>query len=217
LASPYSLVNNEGSNLSGEFAATNDYEFPAYPGISLVGTNAYVEIPNPASFLVDFWGTSLRTAHYFGSPTSDDLAIWLFATSHVSIVGGVIAGWTSNQQTGFPYADLVVWNSTSTLVMGVTFDVTDTGIFTYGGTGNAFVQNTFVNSPVVGNSMTPVGYILPYGGIAIPGSIALIGNEGGDTVLDNYFASDFTALESNFWGVRRTISARVAPSDIGSR
>jgi len=198
LSDPYMLVNNEVSNLSGEFAATNDYEFPAYPGISLVGTNAYVEIPNPASFLVDFWGTSLSTAIYFGTPTSDNLAIWLFQTSHVSIVGGGISGWTSEEQTGFPYADLVLWNTTSTLIFGVTFDVTDTGIFTYGGTGNAIVQNTFLNFPVVGNSMTPVGYILPYGGIGIPGSIALIQNEGGDTILDNYFATDFTALETNY-------------------
>jgi len=198
LASPYLLVNNEVGNLSGEFAATNDYEFPAYAGISLWGTTAYVEIPNPASFLVDFWGTSLSTAVYFGTPTSDNLAIWLFQTSHVSIVGGVISGWTSEEQTGFPYADLVLWNTTSTLVFGVEFDVTDTGIFTYGGTGNAIVQNTFVNSPVVGNSMTPVGYLLPYGGIGIPGSIALIQNEGGDTILDNYFDTAFTALETNF-------------------
>ncbi len=195
-ANPYMLVNNELTNLSGEFAATNDYEFPAYAGISLWNTSAYVEIANPAPFLVDFWGTSLSTANYFGSPTSDNLAIWLYETSHVSIVGGTISGWTSYEQTGFPYADLVIWNSTSTLVAGVTFLVTDVGILTYGGTGNSIVGNAFLYSAVTGLTMLPVGYIYPYEyGL---GPISLIENEGGDSIWNNYFDTPFTALETNY-------------------
>lgn len=195
-ANPYVLVNNEVTNLSGEFAATNDYEFPAYAGISLWNTTAYVEIPDPASFLVDFWGSSLITANYFLSPTSDNLALWLYETSHVSIVGGTISGWTGYEQTGFPYADLVLWNTTGTLVTGVDFLVTDLGIFTYGGTGNSIVGNAFEYSPVSGLTMIPVGYLDGIGYGLYP--TALIENEGGDSIWNNYFDTPFTALETNY-------------------
>ncbi len=195
LASPYMLVNNEvAGNLSGEFAATNDYEFPAYAGISLWGTSAYVEIPNPAPFLVDFWGASLVTANYFHTPTSDDLSIWLFATSHVSIVGGDISGWFSGNQNGFPYGNVVVWNSTGTLVTGVEFDVSTDAIYTYGGTGNEFVGNFFLNAPIVGaNIMDPESF--PY---LLPGPTGIIENEGGDSIWNNQFTTYFTATEVSY-------------------
>ena len=56
VSDPYLLAepSSASQNLSGEFAATNDYEFPAYSGISLSGTSAYVEI-QPVPMLVDFW------------------------------------------------------------------------------------------------------------------------------------------------------------------
>lgn len=198
-ADPYMLVNNEVSNLSGEFASMNDYAFPSYAGISLWGTNAYVEIATPASFEVDFWGATASQAIYWGLPAYNDLSTWLFETSHVSIVGGVVSGWFSGNQAGFPYANVVVWNSTNTLITGVTFEVSSDAIFTYGGTANSFVGNTFLyNDLSAYNMMYPVVYLLPYyqyGVEILP--TALIENEGGDSIWNNVFNTPFTAFETN--------------------
>jgi thermopsin len=200
LASPYILVNNEQSSLATEFGSFNDYAFPSYAGISLVGTSAYVEISNPAPFSVAYSGAYYTTATYFSLPSTNHLPIWLFDTSHVSILGGTVQGWFSANQNGFPFANLLIWNSTSTLVSGVTFDVSTNAIFTYGGSGNTFTGNTFENSVLSGNFMTPSGYFYlgPYG--PFPTSLGITGiieNEGGDAVWNNYFATTVTAFESN--------------------
>ena len=197
-ASPYMIVNDEYTNLSAEFAATNDYGYPAYPGISLAYTNAYVDIVNAAPFAVTFWGPSLLTATHFNTPTSDDLATWLFATSHVSILDSTFSGWFTSQATGFPYANILLWNSTSTLIAGSTFEVNSQAILTYGGTGNWILNNSFLNAPLTGFSiLAPVVYGTTLEGAGLPAPLAINENEGGDTIVNNYVATPFTAWSSN--------------------
>jgi thermopsin len=193
LGSPYVLDNNEIGPLASEFATFNDYVFPSYAGISLIGTSAYVEIANPAPFTVDYWGTYLAFTQRDFVPSSDTLSTWLFATSHVSIAGGTVSGWFSSNLNGFPYANVLIWNSTSTLVTGVNFEVSTNAIFTYGGTGNTFAGNTFTNAIVAGSIMG--GLIAPYG---IVSQLALSENEGGDSIWNNYFATTVTAFETNY-------------------
>ena len=199
VSSPYVLVNNEYSNLSGEFAAMNDYAFPAYVGISLIGTSDFVEILNPAPFTVDFWGAYLNLATYYGVPTSNELSTWMFETSNVSIVGGTIAGWFSGNQQGFPYAPVLLWNTTNILVLGVTFDVTSNGITTYGGTNNSFVGNTFIETPVAGNVMIGAAYLYYNGAINLYGwgAPGIIENEGGDSIWNNNFDTSVTMFVTN--------------------
>jgi thermopsin len=199
-ANPYILVNNEIGPLASEFATFNDYAFTSYAGISLVNTTAYVEIANPAPFTVDYWGHYYSFALYYSIPVTDSLPIWLFETTHVSILGGTVSGWFSANQNGFPYANLLIWNSTSILVSGVTFEVSTNAIFTYGGMDNTFTGNTFENDLISANLMTPSGYFFlgPYG--PYPSSLGptgIIENEGGDTLWNNYFDTSVTAFESN--------------------
>jgi thermopsin len=196
-ADPYVLLNNEYTNLSGEFASMNDYAFPSYPGIELVGTSAYVAIENAAPFAVDFWGVTLHMAAIYDLPTSNSLSTWLFEDSNVSIVGGVYSGWFSSFQTGFTFANVVLWNTTSVLVGANTFLVSTVAIWTYGGTGNTFLGNSFLYEPVNGNVMIGVGCILPYGCVGL-GITGLIENEGGDSIWNNYFNLPITAFEANY-------------------
>ncbi len=201
LTCPYTLYNNEYGYLATEFGSQNDYAFPSYAGISLIGTSAYVEISNPAPFSVRYTGISARISNFVGVPTTNELSIWTFGVSNVSILGGQVTGWFSDYQTGFPYANLLLWNSSSILVSGVTFNVVSDAIFTYGGTNNTFVGNTFNNEVLSGAFMTPYGYVyLPaYGGIYgfTLATIAINENEGGDSIWNNYFATTMTAFETN--------------------
>ncbi len=198
VADPYMILNNEVSNLSGEFASMNDYGFPAYPGISLVGTTDYVEISDAAPFLVDFWGTSLNVANHFFMPGSNDLNIWMFETTHVSVVGGTISGWFGPYQTGFPFALVLIWNSTGDLVTGVTFEVSVDGVQSYGSTGDSIVGNTFLYAPQTGYVIGgPVVYTtsFPYG-VELPAT-GLIVSDVADSIWNNYFDTPFTAVEPN--------------------
>lgn len=189
---PYMIANNEVENLSAEFASLNDYGFPSYAGISLRNTNAYVVIENPAPFLVIFWGASLEVAVLTDAPSSNDLSTWLFNTSHVSIVSGTISGWFGEYLTGFPFANVVIWNSTGDLVAGNTFDVSTVAIYAYGGGGNSFIANTFLSSPLPYSLMYP--YIAPH---TLDANIGMIESESGDSIWNNYFATEFTAWESS--------------------
>ena len=197
-ANPYMIFNNEYTNLSGEFAAINDYGYPAYPGMSFAYTTAYVEISDPAPFAVNYWGAFLNTATYFDTPTTNDLQTWLFDTSHVSIVGGVYSGWFTGEGDGFPYADLTVWNSTDTLVTGVTFEEETLGILAYGGTANSFVGNSFYLDFLAGyNIMYALICLQAFGGCALLDDTGMFVMEGGDSIWNNYFDTTFTAAESD--------------------
>ncbi len=196
IGNPYRLVNNEYGPLAPEFATFNDYAFPSYAGISLVNTSAYVLIANPAPFSVDYWGPYAVFAQQYSVPTTNELSIWAFQTSHVSVLGGTISGWFSANQAGFPFANVVLWNATSSLVAGVTFDVVSNALFTYGGTGNTVTANTFQNSVLPGNFMP--GIIAPYGTVPPGQPLGVSENEGGDLFFNNYFAATQPAFQTNY-------------------
>ena len=196
LADPYLISDNEYGPLSDEFATFNDYGFQSYPGISIGDTSAYAVIAYPASFQVDYWGPYLDAAvNFFDTPTSNSLPIWLFGTSHVSIVNGTEQGWFGEYQDGFAYANVQMWNSTGDLITGVTFSTVSDAIFDYGGTGNTIAGNVFVDSYLAGGPYM-AALAAPYGLIGVP--TALSQNEGGDLIFNNYFDTDWTAYESNY-------------------
>ncbi|HLY77353.1 MAG TPA: thermopsin family protease, partial [Thermoplasmata archaeon] len=199
ISSPYILDNNEVGALSAEFGSVNDYFYPEFTGIQLYGTTAYVEIVDPAPFLVDYQGSQLQAANYFGLPSANYLGIELFNTTHVSVVSGTLQGWVGAYQSQYyddtAYSALVVWNSTSTLVTGVTFQDQGYGITLYGGGNNTITGNYFVNDPVSINA----GYGTPFIGYGADGGgpIGIVIYEGGDLIFNNEFTTLYTAVEIN--------------------
>lgn len=198
-ADPYLLDNNEIGALSPEFATANDYLFPSFTGISLVGITDYVEIANPAPFTVDYWGSTAAIAQDDQVPNVNDLGIWVFESSDISIVGGTMGGWTSSNQDGFPYADVLLWNTTFSLVADLTFNVVTEGIFAYGGGNNTFTGNTFLDDDIAGDFMG--AFAAPYFLLPSGYPLALNEEEGNDTILNNYFDTTYTAFETdtNVW------------------
>ena len=198
-AAPYLLYNNEVGALATEFGAVNDYFYPVFTGILLNGTTDYVEIANAAPFLVEYQGPQLQAANHFGLPSSDDLGVELFGASHVSVVGGTFQEWVGPYQSqsvdGTAFSALVVWNSTSILVTGVTFQDEGYGITLYGGTANTITGNFFVNDPVsinAGYGTYPID-----GGANGAGPIGIVTYEAGDLLFNNEFNTLFTAVESD--------------------
>ena len=122
--------NAHAGNLSGRFFSHNDYLFPTFAGILLVGTDAYVEIDHPVSFSV-FWFT-------WGPLTSTNLTFYLqiqlVSTHHVTLAhDAFVRGWPGMFETQtlagvvnasenpFPQANVMIWNSSGDLVMSNDF------------------------------------------------------------------------------------------------
>ena len=139
VASQYVFFNNPTSsctncggagndNLSGIFASHNDYLFPTFPGILLVGTDAYVDINATVSFTVYWFAWGLISS--VTASVSFDLQIEFVSTEHVTLAhDGLVGGWpamfetqtlaglVSASENPFPQASVMVWNSSHDLVM----------------------------------------------------------------------------------------------------
>jgi thermopsin len=180
---PYQLFNNQLAPLSPLFGVVNDYVYPVFSGILLVGTTASVEIDHPATFTTDF------VSQFVGSYVNA-LPLWFDNVSGVAIVhGSNITGWFSTYAYAPPYWttwDVVFYNSEHNLVAGNTFDVDGGGgLLFFGGGNNTVWGNTFREVAV-----TSPAFVIPYAeGIGI--TIA----ESNDLVYNNYVATPTTGWQ----------------------
>ncbi len=208
-SSPYTIANNQVGSLDPIFARMNDFTFPTFSGLLLAHTTAYVDVANPASFEVTFSGRVLGQANALGLPTSNNLQIQLYGTSHVSLWNASgITGWFSGAYlTGFPIAPVMVWNSTNTLVGSNTFWDEGMSLLLYGGTANTVWGNRFLPSPNLADPAF-VGAVM-YG--AYPFGPWVF--ENGDLIYNNAFETQvpvyspastiytetYTQVFSGFW------------------
>jgi ABC-type dipeptide/oligopeptide/nickel transport system permease subunit len=119
-------------NLSTAFFSLNDFLFPSFAGIWLVGTDAYVDIDHPVSFCVFEFTYGLAT-----NPSSSPyfyLQVELVSAHHVTLSNdtesggwpamyeiGTLAGKVDPAENPFPQANVMIWNSTENLVKSNTF------------------------------------------------------------------------------------------------
>ena len=183
--SPYVLYNNEPGLLDPEFAAWNDFQWPVFPGLLLVGTTAAVSVQAP-SFEVVYPSWMSATVAEFGYPATNDLQLQLWGASHVRVVGGTISGWLSAFLAGFPEGSLMLWDSSDNLVAGATFADEGDAIVLYGGTANTVWGNTFT---VANPNATNASFVLNSGNY----TQAVNESESGDLLYNNYVDVPFPA------------------------
>jgi thermopsin len=190
LARPYLLVNNEYGALDPEFAAWNDFQFPVFPGLLLIGTTDYVSV-TPPSFSVEYPPWMMGQINASGLPPTNNLQLQFWQTSNVRILGGTVSGWLSADLTGYPEGAVMFWNSSGNLVAGTTFLDQGNAIDLYGGSANTIWGNLFF--PALVAAAQP-GDVLNYGTY----TQAVNESESGDLVYNNYFAVPFPAITPLF-------------------
>ncbi len=190
LASPYVIDNNEYGAIDPEFATWNDFQFPVFPGLLLVGTTAYVTV-TPPSFHINYPSWMLADVELFGLPHSNDLQLQFWETSHVRVVGGTVSGWLSAFLVGFPEGSVMFWNSSDNLVAGVTFLDQGDAIVLYGGTANTIWGNWFYPESVAAADPADV---LNYGAY----NQAVNESESGDLIYNNFFDVPLPAVTPTF-------------------
>lgn len=190
LADPYVLYQNEYGVIDPEFAQWNDFQFPVFPGLLLVDTNAYVSVTAP-SFGIVYPSWMSATVEEFGLPPTNNLQLQFWDSSHVRVIGGTITGWLSAFLAGFPEGSVMFWNSSDNLVAGVTFPDQGDAIALYGGTGNTIWGNTF---SLATTSAADPADLLNSGNA----TQAVNESESGDLIYNNYFAVPFPAITPTY-------------------
>lgn len=187
LASPYLLFNSENSSIHTEFGEMNDFLFPAFPGIQLVNTNAWVDLNQPPAFSVSYPGYVGAELNRLGLPLTGNLMYQFYNVTHVSIwQAPVISGWLASFLASEPVASVVFWNSSDNLVGGNRFLVQSQALLLYGGTNNMIWNNSLLPSIAAAPSGT---YLLNYGR-----PLGIIDSESGDLVYNNNLSVPVPAL-----------------------
>jgi Thermopsin len=170
--------------LDSVFFSFNDYLYPSFPGVLIIGTTAYVDFYAPPTFSVgDLFGITFY------------LGLEFYETSHLTLAhDSGVQGWPAWGEISFyfnvpasqnpmPQAEVFVWDSTHDLIMSNQFVGTTTpgtppdALVLYGGTDNVVWGNTFTDAKGVRPSST--------------GEFAGLGlGEGGDLIYNNNFSVD---------------------------
>jgi thermopsin len=184
---PYVLYNNQVGLIDPLFGEFNDYLFPVFPGILLVGTTAYVSVYKAPSFEFTYAiEPEQATVVAEGLPLTNYLEQGYFDVTHVSVVASPdITGWIFADDVGFTEASMVWWYSSHNLIAGNTFQVMSWGVMIFGGKDNTIWGNVFV--PTEPAASTP-GAIGSYGS-----QVALTLWSSGNLAYNNAFLTPYTA------------------------
>jgi thermopsin len=185
-SNPYVLYNDQNASFNPEFAQWNDFEFPVFAGIQLVGTSAAVSI-TPSSLEINYpaWMQAQLTGA--GQPSTNELQLLFFLVTNVTIRGAPgISGWQSVDLSPYPMGSVIFWNSSGNLVAGNTFNDEGAALALFGGTDNTIWDNWFL--PATANASNP-------GNLNAAGAneISLNLSEDGDLVYDNAFLTPVDA------------------------
>ncbi len=189
-ANPYVLYNNEYGTIDPQFAAWNDFQFPVFPGVLLIGTTDYVTV-TPPSFEIEYPSWMTAEIEAYGLPSTNNLQLQFWETSHVRVMGGTISGWLSAFLVGFPEGSVMFWNSTDNLVAGSTFQDEGDAIVLYGGTSNTIWGNSFYTATT---SASDPADVLNSGNL----TQAVNESESGDLIYNNYVDVPFPAITPTY-------------------
>jgi thermopsin len=179
--SPYVLYNNQPSPFTSLFATTNDFLYPVFPGLLLIGTSDFVNVTLP-SFSTTYPSTLDAALNRAGLPDQNDLQAQFWQVSHLVVKNAPsVSGWLPWTLAGRAAGEVTLWNSSNNLVAGNRFDVEGIGlVLAGGGTNNTVWGNTFLSAPVPGTD----GRSLQQ---PPDNTTGVFEAESGDLLYNNYF------------------------------
>lgn len=205
-SNPYVIYNNPSANgyINPLFGELNDYAFPAFSGLLLHNVSAYTLVSSEPSFTVNYSENvfSYLITSYFGLPSTNNLGIVLYNTSNATVRDNKITGWFSFEQTEFPVANLLLWNSQNNFITKNIFITMDSSMLVYNThteygnnsiLGNLFIQSSQLNA----NNYALISVSTTFG-TSPYGPVALTMYSSGNSVSENYFIVYNTAISPNY-------------------
>ena len=188
---PYVLANNQYGPLDPLFGEMNDFFFPVFPAIFLVGTTAHVSIVDPPAFNLIYPTGYDRALTAYGLPNENSLQIQAFEASNITLWGASdITGWFSNFLFGFPpffpLGNVVFWSVSDSLIGMNTFESQGSSLFLMNGAANTVWGNRFLVAPTTSGMM------------AAGEEFAISAFEAGDLIYNNWVATPIPALSLDY-------------------
>ncbi|MEM0155295.1 MAG: thermopsin family protease [Thermoplasmataceae archaeon] len=168
--SPYVLYgSNQTVSMNPLFAEMNDFTFPVFGGLMISNVSNYTVITPPA-FKIEYPSMYFYILTVLGLPDVNYLTMQVYQSSNLTIENSsYVSGWFSSYTSGFPVANIVLWNSTGINVTGNYFLSEGSSLLIYNNdttlsnntvTGNFFaIDGTTTNAFEINylNSNTPMG------------------------------------------------------------
>ncbi|OWP56035.1 MAG: hypothetical protein B2I17_08660 [Thermoplasmatales archaeon B_DKE] len=203
---PYVIYNNAPSSgyINPLFGELNDYAFPAFSGLLLHNVNAYTTVTSEPSFTVNYAKNvySQIIVAYFGLPSTNNLGIVLYQTSNATVYGNQVTGWFSFEQSEFPVANLLLWNSQNDTVMYNQFTTLDSSMLVYNTQtqdgNNLIYGNLFIQSSQLNAANYAVIAVSTTFGTSPYGPVALTVYSSGNVISGNFFIVYNTAISPNY-------------------
>jgi thermopsin len=185
---PYLLPNTQTQPISPLFGDIGLGGWDMFPGVQLVDTSDYAILEDPPPFFIVFPEYLDPVLADESLPASNQLQIVFADSAHLSLWGGQQVGGWRGLETMDGSGDVILWNTTDSLVGDNDFVVQGTGLVLDGGGHNNTVWgNRFVN------------------GILTAGmqfyNIGIFEDNGGDLLYNNYLATTEGAVAPgiNIW------------------
>lgn len=192
-AHPYMLLNNEYQPLSSLFGELNDFFYPVFTGIFIEGTNAHVDINQPAPFGLHYPSVYATALAAFGFADTNELGIQVDNAQYVSIWGGSFSGWFTGFASSIPpfapFANVALWNVTNSLIGDNAFSDQGSALVVALGGNNVIWGNTIAPGPQL-----PSDYEYPY-------ELGIQSFEPGDLIYNNQATTNIpaTGFDSNLY------------------
>jgi hypothetical protein len=157
-------------------------------------TSAYFDMNSMPDFSFQMPQYTDLFLNFFKLPETNYMGYWLYNTSNISLWdSSLITGWFSPYGSGFPFANVMLWNSSNDLIGSNTFQTMDSSMLVYNGTNNTVWGNTFTNvAPALLNS-SAVANVSLYG---VPLALSVYGS--GNLVYNNNFTTTIPAYSPDY-------------------
>ena len=191
---PYVAENAAYPGINPLFGEVNDFLFPVFEGVMIRDTSAHFDMNAMPDFSFQMPQYTDAFLSFFELPTTNYMGYWLYDTSNISLWdSSLITGWFSPYGAGFPYANVMLWNSSNDLVGSNTFQTMDSSMLVFGGTNDTIWGNTFTNVASTLLNSSAMANVSLYG---VP--LALSMYSSGDTIYNNNFTTTAPAYSPDY-------------------
>lgn len=196
LSSPYVISGQQNSTLQQVFGKFNDYGFPVFPGVLVSGVTDHMTLLSLPSFYIYYSQSQSKFLNFMGLPSFNYLNMEFYNDSNMTIANSsFISGWFPSTLAGyFPAANMILWNTTDSLISSNFFSGMDSSLLIYNSNGtdsnntvwgNYFAQDTLASTSVYSSIDT----------IGAPTGLSLYSSD--NLVYNNVFDIYNTAMSLN--------------------
>ncbi len=196
LTAPYVISGQQNASIYPIFGKFNDYAFPLFPGVLISGTTAPVKLQGIPSFYIQYSASVQSELSFFTLPPLNYMNFEFYNDTNITLNGSsFISGWFSYTLAGyFPAADVLLWNTTNSLISSNFFSSMDSSVLVYN-SNNTKSNNTIWGNYFGQNSLVQSGYYSSFNTVGAPAGLTLFSS--GNIVYNNNFEVYFTALSPN--------------------